>query len=218
MLHAVTLVVKDAYALHQRFERHDTASPRPQYRMPRIREEANMAGPSAKLLALCTIAVGAIYASGYVATEPSAQGGGTPSTNVSTPRTRQHTQHPKSQGNSEPQSQSSPTSGSSAVSPSASSTQSPTPKKSPYKDGHYTGSGSNPYGTLSVSVTIAQGKIAAVNITSYVMHFPQAYIDPQINNEVVSMQTWRVYAVSGATASSDNFAEAVYFALQKARA
>ncbi len=87
-----------------------------------------------------------------------------------------------------------------------------------YKDGQYTGSGSNPYGTLSVSVTIANGKISAVKITSYNMHYPQQFIDPQMINEVLSMQTWRVYVVTGATASSYNFAEAVYYALQKARA
>lgn len=159
-----------------------------------------MAGPSAKLLALCTAAVGAIYAAGYVVTEPTAQASGTPSTTASAAPARQHVQHParKSSGNS--------------GSPSSSS------KKIQYKDGQYNGNGSNPYGTLSVLVTIAQGKIASVKITSYAMHYPQSFIDPQMNKEVVSMQTWRVYAVSGATASSYNFAEAVYYALQKARA
>lgn len=69
-----------------------------------------------------------------------------------------------------------------------------------------------------MSVKISGGKIASVRITSYNMHYPASYIDPQMNNEVVQMQTYRVYAVSGATASSYNFAEAVYYALQKAKA
>ncbi|MDA8204520.1 MAG: FMN-binding protein [Thermaerobacter sp.] len=69
-----------------------------------------------------------------------------------------------------------------------------------------------------MAVTISRGKISAVKITSYNMHYPQSYVDPQMNQEFVKMQTYRVYAVSGATASSYNFAEAVYYALQRARA
>jgi uncharacterized protein with FMN-binding domain len=68
-----------------------------------------------------------------------------------------------------------------------------------------------------VSVRIEKGKIASVRITNYAMHYPQGFIDPQMPDEVRAMQTWRVYVVSGATASSYNFAEAVYFALKKAK-
>lgn len=87
-----------------------------------------------------------------------------------------------------------------------------------YKDGTFTGTGSNPYGGLSLDVTIAHGKIASVNITQYTMHYPQSVIDPQLPQEAVSMQTWKIYLVSGATASTYNFAEAMYQALQKAKA
>ena len=87
-----------------------------------------------------------------------------------------------------------------------------------YKDGSYTGAGSNPYGTLAVSLTVANGRISAVKITQYNMHYPQSIIDPQLPREAVSMQTWRIYIITGATASTYNFAEAVYNALQKAKA
>ncbi len=86
-----------------------------------------------------------------------------------------------------------------------------------YRDGIYTASGANPYGTLSVEVRIASGKIAGVRITSYTMHYPQAFIDPVMPKQVLQRQTWRVYIVTGATASSYNFAEAVYRALAKAK-
>ncbi len=57
-----------------------------------------------------------------------------------------------------------------------------------------------------------------MKITSYNMHYPSSFIYPQIANEVIQMQTYRVYNITGATASSYNFAEAVYYALQKAKA
>ncbi|NMP22097.1 FMN-binding protein [Sulfobacillus harzensis] len=167
----------------------------------------------AKLLGLCTIAVGAIYAAGYVYTEPTAQ--------AAVPSASAHQLTPQANQGASPRSSpsTSPTSSSPTPSPGAkNSGASTTAQTVQYKDGQYTGSGSNPYGTLSVLVTIANGKISNVKITSYNMHYPQQYIDPQMVNEVVSMQTWRVYVVSGATASSYNFAEAVYYALQKARA
>lgn len=144
--------------------------------------------PSPKLLLLCSAAVGALYAGGYLVTAPSASGSSPPIvTGAGTSKT------PSSPGT-----------------PQASTIS--------YKDGQYTGSGSNPFGTLSVSVTVAQGKITSVRITQYAMHYPASYIDPAMNDEVVAHQTWHVYGVSGATASSENFAEAVYQALQKARA
>ena len=160
------------------------------------------------LMGICTAAVGAIYAAGYVYTEPSAQANGlSPSTSVATAAkshqagsspSSTHTHSSSSAGNGQSRPQHAASKG--------------------YKDGVYTGNGSNPYGTLSVAVRIAQGKIASVKITSYYMHYPQMFIDPQLPHEVLSMQTWRIYIVSGATASSYNFAEAVYQALQKAKA
>lgn len=145
-----------------------------------------LASPSTKLLVLCSAAVGALYAGGYVVTMPTASATTAPSSTASSPHT---TQAPAAKG-----------------------------AKVAYKDGQYHGSGSNPYGMLSVLLTISGGKIASVRITSYTMHYPESFIDPTMPKEVVSKQTWKVYGVSGATASSENFAEAVYYALQKAKA
>ena len=164
---------------------------------------------STKLLALCTAAVGAVYAAGYVYTQPTAQAsgvsgqsslGGTPSSSSS------------------PSASAAPSSSNSAPSSSSGSASGPAAAKVQYRDGTYTGSGANAYGTLSVKLTISGGKIASVKLTSYNMHYPSSFIYPQIANEVVQMQTYRVYNITGATASSYNFAEAVYYALQKAKA
>ncbi|OLZ11112.1 FMN-binding protein [Sulfobacillus thermosulfidooxidans] len=161
----------------------------------------------AKFLSLCTVAVGAIYAAGYVYTEPSAQANPlSAKAPISTSKSSR--------------------SGLSATSPSSHSTSSTkgpstspsTPSSVPvYKDGTYTGSGANPYGTLSVAVEIVHGRITRVQITQYNMHYPESIIDPILPKEVISMQTWRIYVVTGATASTYNFAEAVYNALQKAK-
>lgn len=139
-------------------------------------------GAGTKLLALCTVAVGALYAAGYVYTEPAAQATVPPSTAA----------------------------GSRAAAPAPA-------RAATYRDGTYTGAGANVYGTLSVTVTVASGKIASVQITSYSMHYPQYLIDPTLNQEVVAQQTAQVYVVTGVTASSDNFIQAVAQALEKAR-
>ncbi|KYP81354.1 FMN-binding protein [Ferroacidibacillus organovorans] len=108
--------------------------------------------------------------------------------------------------------------GNTKSSTSTNTAKKPAAKAAQYKDGVFTGVASNPYGGLSLAVTIAHGKIAAVKITSYTMHYPQSVIDPQLPQEAVQMQTWRIYIVSGATASTYNFAEAMYQALNKAKA
>lgn len=156
----------------------------------------------ARLMGLCTVAVGAIYAAGYLYTEPSAQANAIAAFSPAAGAAPHHA---------------------ASSAKSASPTPGPTGKASPhpgplYKDGVHTGFASNPYGTLSVAVTVIRGKIATVKITSYNMHYPQSVIDPQLPQEAVAKQTWRIYIVSGATASTYNFAEAVYNALQKARA
>ncbi len=70
-----------------------------------------------------------------------------------------------------------------------------------------------------MSVKVSGGKIVSVEITSYNMHYPASYISPYMNDEVIKKQAViGIYGVSGATASSYNFADAVYNALQKAKA
>jgi uncharacterized protein with FMN-binding domain len=155
-----------------------------------------------KLIGLCTVAISTIYAAGYLYTQPvaDASAAGTP---PGIARAGIHTQV-------------SP--GTSASSTPASAPAANHAKSTVYKDGVYSGAGSNPYGTLSVAVRILAGKISSVQVTSYAMHYPQSIIDPQLPAEAVSKQTWRINIISGATASTYNFAEAVYYALQKAKA
>ncbi len=196
-----------------------------------------------RLVGICSVAVTAIYTAGYIYTLPSvqAQASSVPSlspTSNSTPgaaaaaHSASRSSHSRNGTSSSTSAKSgssksgTSTNGSSATSASSQSSKSSTkssskPPSKPavkYKDGTYTGSGTNPYGSLSVSLTIAHGKIASVKITQWTMHYPQYVIDPQLPQEVVSMQTWQIYIVSGATASTYNFAQAVYLALQKAKA
>lgn len=191
-------------------------------------------------MSVCGAAVTAVYAAGYIYTMPSAQANtsSVPGLNPTTPAPSQSTpgaaakayNHSKTQSSAKksspthhPTSSSTSTNGTSnkgnpKSQTSSSNAKKPAAKAAQYKDGVYTGVASNPYGGLSLAVTIAHGKIASVKITSYSMHYPQSVIDPQLPQEAVQMQTWRIYIVSGATASTYNFAEAMYQALNKAKA
>ena len=173
-----------------------------------------------RLLGICGVAVTAVYAAGYIYTMPSAQASATsaslPATSASAPASTGASANATATSSASASNHSKHTSKQqSSSSPTRKSSQSSAAK---YKDGTYTGTGTNAYGTCSVAVTIQHGKITSAKITNYVMHYPQYYIDPQLPQEVVSMQTWQIYIVSGATASTYNFAEAVYYALQKAKA
>ena len=158
--------------------------------------------PALSLVALSTMAVGAVYAAGYVYTEPTAGSLGSGSASHIAGNTTSPNQSQSHAGGSR----------------HAAAKKTSASHSAHYKDGVFVGSGSNPYGTLSVAVHITNGRITGVNILSYTMHYPSYLIDPYMNREVVKMQTYRVYGVTGATASSINFAEAVYFALKKAKA
>ncbi|MCF8564230.1 FMN-binding protein [Alicyclobacillus tolerans] len=189
---------------------------------------------SNKLMILCTVAVGAIYSAGYAVTESSAQtlppsgtaaaltaGGQTgsnqsPAGSSSTPSKPSSSQSASnSTSSTTPPSSSNNASQNSSKGTSAAKTSQPTTPK--YHDGTFQGSGTNPYGTVAVSLTVKQGKITSVQITQCTTHYPESVIDPVLPQEVIKAQTWRIYIVSGATASTYAFAEAVYNALQQAK-
>lgn len=86
-----------------------------------------------------------------------------------------------------------------------------------YKDGVFTGFGQDRRGTLQVAVTIKQGKISGVEVSNYDMRYSESYIDPILPQEVVRQQNDNVDVVSGATASSENFQMAVQQALDQAK-
>jgi uncharacterized protein with FMN-binding domain len=94
----------------------------------------------------------------------------------------------------------------------------PTPIKSNqvYKDGTYSGSGSNRRGSIQVAVTIKSDKITDVTISRFAMHYT---IDDVVGlpQEVVQKQSAQVKNVSGATYSTQAFQDAVQVALSQAR-
>lgn len=86
-----------------------------------------------------------------------------------------------------------------------------------WKDGTYTGSGKGFGGTISVKVTVKDGKISAIDVTSEsgetASYFSKA---KGIIPKMISGQTTNVDAASGATYSSNGIITAVRNALSKA--
>ncbi|WKB37065.1 FMN-binding protein [Terrilactibacillus sp. S3-3] len=91
-----------------------------------------------------------------------------------------------------------------------------TDKQTGYQDGTYSGQGTNHFGTVAVSVTIKQGKIASVEITNCTTSYSQSYID-HLPSEVVARQSANVDNVSGATNSTEDFKTAIMDAISKAK-
>lgn len=77
------------------------------------------------------------------------------------------------------------------------------------------------YGELDTRVTISGGRIAAVSVPvlktaeQYSQQLAQQVI-PTLRNEVLSAQSARIQAVSGATYTSEAYAQSVQAALDKA--
>nr|WP_296190789.1 FMN-binding protein [uncultured Anaerobutyricum sp.] len=86
-----------------------------------------------------------------------------------------------------------------------------------WKDGTYTGSGKGFGGNISVKVTIKDGKISSINVTSAsgetASYFSKA---KGIISKMISKQTTNVDVASGATYSSNGIIKAVRNALSKA--
>lgn len=203
-----------------------------------------MAKISKRLMGVCSAAVTAVYAVGYMYTMPSAQASVSVVPDLTMSHTSQSSQGaaakayqantptasgaPKKSvahrsdagshiGSNESTSNKNNDSTATTSSKSTETAKTASVHAALYKDGVYTGVGTNPYGSLALTVSIVKGKIASVQINQYSMHYPQSVIDPQLPQEAVSMQTWKIYIVSGATASTYNFAEAMYAALKKAK-
>jgi uncharacterized protein with FMN-binding domain len=165
-----------------------------------------------KLIALCSTAIGIVYAAGYVVTEPQSLQAMHPTESVMASATSSSEQvrpidrpqrHTSSNSNSSPK-PSTPT----AVQPSGTNAK--------YKDGSYTGSGTNRFGTVEVAVTIQKGSIANVEITRSATRYPVTYIE-SLPQQVIDKQSANIDTVSRATNSSKDFIEAVQQALSKAQ-
>lgn len=86
-----------------------------------------------------------------------------------------------------------------------------------YKDGTYQGSGTGCGGTITVQVTVSDGKITAVDILSASGETGSYFASAQgVVSKVLSSQSPNVDAVSGATYSSNGIIQAVQNALSQA--
>ena len=88
-----------------------------------------------------------------------------------------------------------------------------------YKDGTYQGSGTGFGGTVTVQVTVADGRITAVDILDASGETPSYFASARgVVSKILAGQTPNVDAVSGATYSSNGIIQAVQNALSKAGA
>ncbi|MEK5495950.1 FMN-binding protein [Bacillus sp. FSL M8-0077] len=153
-----------------------------------------MAKINKKMISLCTAAISSLYITGY-ATTHHAQAVQTAQSNTQTD-----------------------TSNNTSLTSDTTATQTEdTTSETELKDGTYSGTGSNEIGSISVSVTIQQGNITSVEITSDNTRYGQSSIS-SLPNEVVIRQSADVDTVSGATLSTQDFETAVAQALEQAKA
>jgi uncharacterized protein with FMN-binding domain len=89
-------------------------------------------------------------------------------------------------------------------------------KKQFYKDGIYTGIGTNRRGSIQTAVTIKNDKITDVEIIDFRMHYSQDDV-VGLPQEVLQNQNAQVNNVSGATYSTQAFEDAVQDALNQAQ-
>jgi uncharacterized protein with FMN-binding domain len=148
-----------------------------------------MAKMNKKWVVLCSTAVAAVYAAGYFSTE-----------------TQASIQQPPLY---------------SEVQPNGGQTNSGQTNNnqiySIYKDGTYTGMGSNRRGSIQVAVTIKNDKITDVEVSDFAMHYSDRDI-VGMPEEVLQNQSAQVMNVSGATYSTQAFEDAVQDALSQAQA
>jgi uncharacterized protein with FMN-binding domain len=91
-----------------------------------------------------------------------------------------------------------------------------TPATGTLRDGTYLGEGQSRFGSVYVTVAIAHGRISQVWINAVTTTFPSQAIDG-LRDQVVSRQSAAVDLVSGATASSGAFVQAIQAALAQAQ-
>ena len=120
-------------------------------------------------------------------------------------------------------SQASPTpSASPSPSDSSAPTPTPTPSGPTYKDGQYTGQDfQNQFGDTQVKVTISGGKITDVQALQLPFDRQRSaeisqYAAPQLHDEVLQAQSAQIDSLSGATYTSDSYAQSVQSALDQA--
>ncbi|MCL6452698.1 MAG: FMN-binding protein [Alicyclobacillus sp.] len=177
-----------------------------------------------KFVALATLAVGAIYASGYAVSGESPRAAETTSGSVAASNASSnpspgsnHAASNVSSGANHTASGDASAAGSHGTTNGASKPSSHVDTAQRYLDGTYQGSASNRIGTVAVAVTIHSGKIAEVQITQCDTHYPEYDIDPVLPQYVVQHQSTQIPVVSGATLSTEDFYYAVLQALNQAK-
>jgi uncharacterized protein with FMN-binding domain len=117
-----------------------------------------------------------------------------------------------------------------SASPTPSDSSAPTPTPTPsnagptYKDGQYTGQDfPNQFGDTQVKVTISGGRIT--NVQAVQLPFDRQrsaeisqYAAPLLHDEVLQAQSAQIDSLSGATYTSDAYAQSVQSALDQAHA
>ena len=117
-----------------------------------------------------------------------------------------------------------PPSGGASPTPAATQTPTPTPSSTGLKNGTFTGSAvSNPFGNVQVQVVVAGGRITDVKALQYpTAHAQSAYsssiVVPELRTEVLQAQSARINLISGATYTSEGYAQSVQSALDQAHA
>jgi uncharacterized protein with FMN-binding domain len=91
-----------------------------------------------------------------------------------------------------------------------------------YKDGQYTGQDfQNQFGDTQVKVTISAGRITDVQALQLPYDRQRSaeisqYAAPQLHDEVLQAQSAQIDSLSGATYTSDSYAQSVQSALDQA--
>ncbi|MGS0905612.1 FMN-binding protein [Bacillus altitudinis] len=153
-----------------------------------------MAKINKKMISLCTAAISSLYITGYATTH-----------------------HAQAVQTAQSNTQADASNNTSLTSDTTATQTEDTTSETELKDGTYSGTGSNEIGSISVSVTIKQGNITSVEITSDNTRYGQSSIS-SLPNEVVIRQSADVDTVSGATLSTQDFETAVAQALEQAKA
>lgn len=163
-----------------------------------------------KWIALCTAAIGTIYAAEYMITDAQSF----------VPKlTEQSIVQDDISKLASPSSSpvtSAPTTSSPVTSSSAPRSPSIRAVKKKYTDGTYAGMGNNRRGFIEVSVTISNDRITDVEISNFGMHYSESDV-VGLPAEVLQQQSAEVDNVSGATYSTDAFRDAVNNALSQAK-
>ncbi|HCO80397.1 FMN-binding protein [Bacillus sp. (in: firmicutes)] len=153
-----------------------------------------MAKINKKMINLCTAAISSLYITGYATTH-----------------------HAQAVQTAQSNTQTDASNNTSLTSDTTATQTEDTTSETELTDGTFSGTGSNEIGSISVSVTIKQGNITSVEITSDNTRYGQSSIS-SLPNEVVIRQSADVDTVSGATLSTQDFETAVAQALEQAKA